>query len=100
MIIAIDFDGTLCENAWPEIGMANFDAIERLKQRREQEGCWIILWTCRCGQALEDAVAWCARHQLYFDAVNENMPNVIRDFGNDSRKIYADLYIDDKAVIP
>lgn len=95
-IIAVDFDGCLCKNAWPEIGMANLDVIRDLQQI-QQMGNWIILWTCRCGKALEEAVAWCAKHGLYFDAVNENMPNVIRDFGQDSRKIYADEYWDDKA---
>ena len=88
-IIAVDFDGCLCENAWPGIGMANLDVIDELR-RMQKNGDWIILWTCRCGQALEEAVAWCARHQLYFDAVNQH-------FGHDSRKVHADEYWDDKA---
>jgi len=96
-IIAVDFDGCLCKNDWPNIGLANLDAIEELKAIQKR-GNWIILWTCRCGEALEEAVAWCAKHQLYFDAVNENMPNIIRDFGSDTRKIYADEYWDDRAI--
>lgn len=95
-IIAVDFDGCLCKNSWPDIGLANLDVIEELKEEQKR-GNWIILWTCRCGKELEEAVAWCAKHQLYFDAVNENMPSIVRDFGNDSRKIFADEYWDDKA---
>lgn len=33
-IIAVDFDGTLCENKWPEIGMPNEELIEYLKKRQ------------------------------------------------------------------
>lgn len=96
-IIAVDFDGCLCRNDWPNIGLANLDVIEELKEIQKR-GNWLILWTCRRGEALEEAVAWCAKHQLYFDAVNENMPSIIRDFGADTRKIYADEYWDDKAI--
>lgn len=96
-IIAVDFDGCLCRNDFPNIGEPNLDTIAELQELQKQ-GNWLILWTCRRGQALEEAVAWCAKHQLYFDAVNENMPSVIRDFGADTRKIFADEYWDDKAV--
>lgn len=96
-IIAVDFDGCLCSNDWPNIGTANVDAIEELKDI-QKKGNWLILWTCRKGKALDEAVAWCAKHQLFFDAVNENMPSVVREFGEDTRKIYADEYWDDKAI--
>lgn len=98
-IIAVDFDGTLCENAWPEIG----EPVEPvLKYVRYQQftGAKIILWTCRVGDKLDAAVAWCSEHGLIFDAVNENLPEIIRAFGGDCRKIYADEYIDDKNVLP
>lgn len=95
-IIAVDFDGTLCRGAWPEIGEPNTRLIEDLKRRKKQ-GDKIILWTCRVDEMLTAAVEWCRAFGLEFDAVNENLPETIEYFGNDSRKIYADEYIDDKS---
>jgi hypothetical protein len=94
-IIAVDFDGTLCENKWPEIGEPNEDLINYLRSRQYFKDK-IILWTCRTGFDLRLAVAWCEEHGLYFDAVNENLPEAIAKYGGDSRKIYADEYIDDR----
>ena len=56
----------------------------------------IILWTSRAGADLENAVEWCRLQGLVFDAVNEPLPEQIKRWGNDTRKIYADYYIDDK----
>ena len=95
-IIAVDFDGTLCQDCYPGIGAPNRALIRYLKEQRTT-GARIILWTCRCGNALEEAVAWCAGQGLLFDAVNQNLPENIRKYGTDSRKIFADLYIDDRA---
>lgn len=97
-IYAVDFDGTLCESVWPGIGSPNTALIKHLIKRR-REGNKVILWTCRCGSRLEEAISWCRRFGLEFDAVNENLPEMIEHFGNDSRKIFADVYIDDKAII-
>ena len=60
----------------------------------------LILWTCRAGEALERAVSWCREHNLTFDAVNDNLPEIVALYGNNSRKITCDYYIDDKAVLP
>lgn len=95
-IIAVDFDGCLCKNAWPEIGAANAELINRLKFSRAT-GDKLILWTCREGKALDEAVAWCNAQGLGFDAVNANLPEMNAMYGNDSRKIGADWYLDDKA---
>ena len=98
-IIAVDFDGTLCYSSWPELGAPNAPLIEYLK-RWQAEGNKLILWTCRAGEALERAVDWCRDQQLTFDAVNDNLPEVIAEYGNNSRKITCDYYIDDRAVLP
>ena len=98
-IIAIDFDGTLCENAWPEIGVAHDDIIEFAKYERKN-GAALILWTCRCGEMLDAAVEWCRERGLEFDAVNENLPERVALYGNDCRKVSADEYWEDKAKIP
>ena len=95
-IIAVDFDGTLCKEHWPEIGAPNLRLIGWLKERRKA-GDKLILWTCRCGEMLEKAVAWCSVWGLTFDAVNANLPENVAQYGNDCRKVYADIYLDDKA---
>ena len=82
-IIAVDFDGTLCTDCFPKIGQPNTALIELLKGLRRQ-GRQIILWTCRCGNQLEEAVEWCRKWELE----------------SDGRKIYADVYIDDKSCFP
>ena len=94
-IISVDFDGTLCENKWPEIGKPNIKLIEYLKTEREQ-GTKIILWTCRVNDTLAKAVIWCKKHGLEFDAVNENIPEILKAFDAESRKIFANEYIDDR----
>lgn len=96
-IVAVDFDGTLCEDKWPEIGDARESLIWHLRCRQAR-GDKIILWTCRTGDKLREAVEWCSLYGLIFDAINENLPEVIEFCGGDSRKIYADEYIDDKMV--
>lgn len=96
-IIAVDFDGTLCENRWPLIGEPNQKLIDALIER-QKNGSKIILWTCRVGMELKNALDWCLSHGLNFDAVNNNLPEVINMYGRDSRKIFAHTYIDDKGV--
>lgn len=96
-LIAVDFDGTLCEDRYPEIGSANLGLIALLRAIQRQGGR-LILWTCRSGDRLEEAVEWCGQHGLVFDAVNKNVPETVEKYGTDSRKITADMYIDDRAV--
>lgn len=98
-IIAVDFDGTLCENKYPEIGKENPLLIDQLLERK-MDGDRLILWTCRTGKLLDDAVQWCKNRGLEFDSVNENLPDIIEAFGSDTRKIFANIYIDDRAVGP
>ena len=99
MIIAVDFDGTLCEEIYPGIGAAKQGVIEALK-RRKAAGDRLILWTCRCGERLAEAVEWCEARGLIFDAVNSNLPESVSRFNNDCRKVFADEYWEDKAVKP
>jgi len=97
LIYAIDFDGCLCADAWPEIGKPNVALIGSLL-RAKNRGDKLILWTCREGDKLREAVEWCKAQGLEFDAVNANLPEMTAHYGNDSRKIGADIYIDDKAL--
>jgi hydroxymethylpyrimidine pyrophosphatase-like HAD family hydrolase len=95
-IIAVDFDGTLVYDEFPEIGEERkkfCDVIRKL----QSIGIRTILWTSRTGKALEEAVAWCEDHDLHFSTVNENVPEVIELTGGiDTRKVYADAYFDDR----
>lgn len=95
-IIAVDFDGTLCNSKWPDLGVPNIPLIQTLIKLRRSGSYKLILWTCREGVLLENAVEWCKIQGLEFDAVNANLQAAIDRFGNDSRKISADYYIDDK----
>ena len=99
MILAIDFDGTLCENIWPGIGAAKVAVIRELIER-QKNGDKLILWTCRSGRQLEEALDFCRGYGLNFDAVNDDLPEIKARLGCDSRKVYADEYWDDKAVLP
>lgn len=99
MIIAVDFDGTLCGNAWPGIGEPNTELIRQLAER-QKGGDSIILWTMRTDELLNAAVEWSAEQGLLFDAVNDNLPSEKKRWGNNPRKVYADIYIDDHNVKP
>ena len=95
--IAIDFDGCLCTNAYPEIGEPNWTVIYRAKAE-QRAGAGLILWTCREGQLLLNAIAACEGWGLTFDAVNESLPDWIEAFGTKPRKVGATEYWDDKAA--
>lgn len=98
MIFAIDFDGCLCENRYPEIGRPKKYMIKYCKQLKKA-GHELILWTCREGNELSEAVKWCSDYGLTFDAVNDNLPRIIEEFGgSNSRKIFADAYYDDRSL--
>lgn len=96
MIIAVDFDGTIVQHKYPEIGSEIPFAIKSLLCLQE-EGHQLILWTYRTGDMLFEAVDFCESRGLEFYAVNSNYPE--EEFDDSvSRKIYADLYIDDRNV--
>lgn len=97
-IIAVDFDGTLCDDTWPNIGKERRVILYRLRKEKEN-GAKVILWTCRTGEKLEEAIDWCKEHGILFDAVNENLPEIIAHYGGDTRKIVATEYWDDRNVL-
>lgn len=94
--IAVDFDGTLCEREkFPAIGKPKTELIQWLKQQ-QKNGKKIILWTCREDENLKDAIQWSKGQGLEFDAVNENLTSN----GIKTRKVIADIYIDDRSCVP
>lgn len=95
-IVAVDFDGTLSlDSQYPNIGRFNTHLYEAL-MKLKGIGWSIVLWTCREGKELKEAVEWCKMNGLEFDAINENPPEV----SFKSRKVVADMYIDDRAYMP
>jgi len=112
LIIAIDFDGTLCYNVqFPNIGKPRLWLINKAIEWK-RKGYKLILWTCRedvldtdyspywkAGNYLTDAVNFCKEYGLEFDAINMNLAETVDPNAKYSRKIFADFYIDDKSVI-
>lgn len=96
MIVAVDFDGTLCEDKYPAIGELRPGALEVMRQLHEA-GHYLILWTCRCGDELKQAVNWCLERGIPIDRVNDHCPDNVAKYGEGGLKIYADRYIDDRA---
>lgn len=94
MIIAVDFDGTIVEHRYPEIGKEIPYAFESLKIL-QSKGHKLILWTYRTGDMLEEAVDYCRRNGVVFWAVNESYPGENRE-KKTGRKINVDLFIDDR----
>lgn len=96
-IYAVDFDGTLCEMGYPDIGPPIQEVIDYVKELASN-GSRLILWTCRSGDLLQKAVDWCTGQGIEFDAINENLEDRIKQYGGDTRKVSASFYIDDKAI--
>ena len=96
-IIAVDFDGTLVEDNFPYIGTVREEVWNNVVKAKEK-GCKIILWTSRDGEHLREAVSFCSSYGLHFDAINENLDETKVLFNNDTRKIHANEYWDDKAI--
>ena len=104
-VLAVDYDGTLFEGTWNSRGSPIIPVIEQAKRFSEHPGCDVILWTCREEVLLVEAIERCAEIGLKFDAVNMNTDETLiwnkRLFGRVGqtcgRKIFADLYVDDRA---
>lgn len=98
-IIAVDFDKTLSMVRYPEVGEPNTRLFKYLIEE-QKKGAKIILNSCRTGDVLKKAVIFCNDNGLIFDAINDNVDTMIETYGNNPRKISADMYIDDKAYKP
>lgn len=92
-IIAVDFDGTIVTNAFPDIGQLRAGAADTLR-RWKDKGWRIIIWTCRGGEAEDACRRFLDRHDIPYDTINENVADL---WFETSRKVYADVYIDDRA---
>lgn len=99
MIVAVDFDGVLCRDEFPEIGAPNYQMISLVREIVDA-GHEVVLWTSRADDRLVEAVRWCEDRGLHFCAVNDNAPSNrerYKDlYPNGTRKVFADVYMDDK----
>ena len=96
LIIAIDFDGTIVEDAYPAIGKPKLFAFDTLK-KLQNEGHRLILWNYRSGKKLEEAVQFCESYGINFYAINASYEDEEID-SEKSRKIHADIFIDERNV--
>ena len=94
--IAIDFDGTIVEHAYPAIGKEMLFAFATIKELHKK-GHKLILFTYRTGSLLDEAVEYCRQNGVEFYAVNKNYPE--EDYNeNIPRKLNVDIFIDDRNV--
>ena len=93
-VYAIDFDGTIVRNRWPEIGDPYLSVVQYISALQERGDKW-ILYTMREGEKLQEALKFLEELDLKPDAVNDNLPELQKKFNGNPRKIYADVYIDD-----
>ncbi|MFY1046175.1 BT0820 family HAD-type phosphatase [Chryseobacterium sp. GP-SGM7] len=93
--IAVDFDGTIVDDAYPSIGKAKIFAFETLKKLQSQ-GFRLILWTYRHGKTLDEAVEFCRQNGIEFYAINSSFEGEVFDSETQSRKLDADWFIDDR----
>lgn len=102
MIVAVDFDGVLCEDRFPEIGAPDYEVVSLVRQLIDA-GHEVILWTCRVDARLQEAVEWCEDRGLRFCAVNENAPSnrerYAAEYPEPSPKVYADVYVEDHGLL-
>lgn len=99
-IIAVDFDGTLVEDDFPSIGTVNQSVLDRVRLLQSL-GCYFILWSCRSGQILLDAVFWCINNGIVPDKINDHSDYCKEIYHSDitkNPKIFADEYLDDRVV--
>lgn len=97
LYIALDFDGTIVDSDYPTIVRLKDNAKDVIT-RLHQEGHRILINTCRGGIEQEEAKQFLLANDVPFDTINENHPELIRKYGNDSRKLGADIYVDDKGL--
>ena len=95
MTIAVDFDGTIVEHIYPEIGREIPFATDTLKMLIK-DGHRLILWSVREGALLDEAIEWCRQRGVEFYAANKDYPEETQNHDHYSRKLKVDLFIDDR----
>jgi len=96
-IIAIDFDGTIVQDKYPDIGNPYPGAIQAINELYDDGYC-IIIDSCRARDKEDEMIDWLNRNGVKYCHCNENCRILIRRYSTDCRKISADIYIDDKSL--
>lgn len=96
IVLAVDFDDTMAEVAYPDLGAPKPHLSEVFK--RLIADFHIIIWTCREGIDVDRIRAWCFQHDIPYDQINEHHPTILAHYKNDTRKVCADIYIDDRCL--
>jgi FMN phosphatase YigB (HAD superfamily) len=99
IIIAFDFDNTIVETDFPVIKGLKEGAKEVINDYYNDPNLIIIIWTCRTHDwEIEGAKDFLKDNGINYHYFNENCPEAIALFKNDSRKIAYDILVDDKAI--
>jgi hypothetical protein len=99
LVLAIDFDGTIVFNDYPHIGLLKPNVKDVINDLYDNHNCEILIWTCRENIYLEEAKNFLIENNIKFHQINKNSDYVLNLWNDcDCRKIFADLYIDDKGV--
>lgn len=96
-LLAIDFDKTIADSDYPHIHNLRPNAKEVLN-RLHEEGFYIIINTCRSDGYEEEVRQYLNSQEVKYHHVNTNHPGLCEYYKADSRKISADIYIDDKSL--
>lgn len=97
IILALDFDETISITDWPTIVGLRKGAKKYINKLFDR-GYYIIVWTCRHGRNEDEAYNFLKSQGIKFHAINEQHPALIKAFNNNTRKISADIYVDDKSL--
>tara|TARA_R110000796_G_scaffold59371_1_gene136801 strand:+ start:7933 stop:8304 length:372 start_codon:yes stop_codon:yes gene_type:complete len=97
LVLAIDFDGTIAELSFPQVGALRKGAAKHIRKLHD-DGHYIIINTCRSGKFEGMAHDFMQDHGIPYHYMNSNLPELIVEYGQDCRKISADIYIDDKCI--
>lgn len=95
--IAVDFDGTIVTHEYPRIGTEIDGAVRNLRKLL-MDGHRLILWSVRERELLQEALQWCEERGLVFYSVNSNFPEETHADRHFSRKLQADIFIDDRSL--
>lgn len=96
-VLAIDFDGTIATDSFPEVGVLRKDA-DTIIRKLYSEGHDIIINTCRTGKYEGLAEYFLKKNDIPYHFINSNLPRVVDFYKQDCRKISADFYIDNRNI--
>jgi len=97
VIVAVDFDNTITsKDTFPEISALRQGAKRVINTLVTEYGCCILILTCREGESAEAAKQFLHENGIIFMHFNENCQERVKYWNWDTRKLGADIYIDDK----